>query len=52
MDMIEIKTLIMIIGNFGFPVALTIYLLVRFEKKIETLTEAIDRLKEVIRIRN
>ncbi|HHL3304476.1 TPA: YvrJ family protein, partial [Bacillus cereus] len=38
MDMIEIKALIMIIGNFGFPVALAIYLLVRFEKKIETLT--------------
>lgn len=27
------------IGNFGFPIAITIYLLLRFEKKLETLTD-------------
>ena len=25
---------IMIIGNFGFPIAITVYLFIRFEKKI------------------
>lgn len=38
-----------IIGNFGFPVALAVYLLIRFEKKLEKLTEAIETLKEAIR---
>ncbi|WP_035512872.1 YvrJ family protein [Halalkalibacillus halophilus] len=37
-----------IIGNFGFPIAITIYLLVRFEKKIAELTSAIATLKENI----
>lgn len=36
------------IGNFGFPLVLAVYLLLRFEKKIEVLTEAIFKLKEVI----
>ncbi|MED1042456.1 YvrJ family protein [Bacillus mycoides] len=40
---------ITLIGNFGFPVALAIYLLIRLEKKIENLTDAITVLKEVIR---
>ena len=36
-----------LIGNFGFPIVITIYLLVHFEKKIEALTSAIQDLKEV-----
>lgn len=40
---------ITLIGNFGFPVALAIYLLIRLEKKLEILTDAITVLKEVIR---
>ncbi|MGZ9869915.1 YvrJ family protein, partial [Priestia endophytica] len=28
-------------GNFGFPVVIAVYLLLRFEKKIEELTEKI-----------
>ncbi|MFY3791226.1 YvrJ family protein [Ureibacillus sp. MALMAid1270] len=35
-----------IVGNFGFPVAITIYLLVRFEGKIDKLRESIDDLSE------
>lgn len=38
-----------LIGNFGFPIVITIYLLVHFEKKIEALTSAIQDLKEVLR---
>ncbi|MEK4174394.1 YvrJ family protein [Lysinibacillus sp. FSL L8-0312] len=35
-----------LIGNFGFPMAITIYLLVRFEAKIEGLKNAIDNLSD------
>ncbi|MBT3123391.1 MULTISPECIES: YvrJ family protein [Bacillus] len=37
------------VGNFGFPLVLAVYLLIRFEKRIENLTEAINHLKEVIK---
>ncbi|MDY6826537.1 MAG: YvrJ family protein [Bacillota bacterium] len=41
----EVVTLI---GNFGFPVAVSLYLLVRLEGKLETLTESIHSLSEAI----
>ncbi|MGG3641510.1 YvrJ family protein [Bacillus gobiensis] len=43
-----LETAISAIGNFGFPLVLAVYLLLRFEKKIEVLTEAISTLKEAI----
>lgn len=33
-----------LIGNFGFPMALAVYLLVRFEVKIDGLKKSIDNL--------
>lgn len=33
--------LVQIIGNVGFPITITIYLLYRFEKRLEKLEEAI-----------
>ena len=36
------------IGNFGFPLVLAIYLLLRFEKKIESLTAVISHLENTI----
>ena len=30
--------------DYGFPVAISVYLLIRMEKKIESLTESINRL--------
>ncbi len=39
---------IQIIGNFGFPVAITIYLLVRFENRLELLRVSIDNLTKII----
>ncbi|NGY85299.1 YvrJ family protein [Bacillus megaterium] len=36
------------VGNFGFPLVLSIYLLIRFEKRIETLTSAIYDLMQVV----
>lgn len=36
------------ISQVGFPIVLTAYLLLRFEKKLEILTESILKLMEVI----
>ena len=38
-----------IIGNFGFPISITIYLFIRFERKIENLETSILQLSEVIK---
>ncbi len=38
-----------LISNMGFPIAITVYLLLRFEKKIDTLKESIDALVKAIR---
>jgi len=38
-----------LLGNFGFPVAVSVYLLVRLEGKVEELTESIHGLSEVVR---
>ncbi|MFC9541355.1 MULTISPECIES: YvrJ family protein [Lysinibacillus] len=45
----ETSEWIMIIGNLGFPIAITIYLFIRFEKKIENLEQSINYLSEVIK---
>jgi hypothetical protein len=45
---IDITQIINILGNFGFPVAVAIYLLIRLEKRIENLTKAITELKKII----
>lgn len=39
---------VQVIGNFGFPVGITIYLLVRFEGKIDKLRESIDVLSDTV----
>lgn len=44
--MIEGFEWIQIIANFGFPVAITVYLLIRFESKIDKLRESIDVLSD------
>ncbi|GEN30212.1 hypothetical protein HNQ35_000085 [Cerasibacillus quisquiliarum] len=38
-----------IIGNFGFPIAITVYLFVRFENKIDKLEKVILGLSTVIK---
>lgn len=38
-----------ILSNFGFPVAITIYLLIRFEKRIAYLENAILELTILIK---
>lgn len=44
----EIETMVEIIGNVGFPIAITIYLLHHFGKKIEALDSSIQTLSQVI----
>ncbi|MED4286331.1 YvrJ family protein [Priestia megaterium] len=44
MNQASIEVVLASIGNFGFPLVLAVYLLLRFEKKLESLTEAIQEL--------
>jgi hypothetical protein len=44
-----ISLLSTLIGNFGFPIVITSYLLIRFEKRIENLNNTILDLMQVIR---
>ncbi|MDD2573965.1 MAG: YvrJ family protein [Bacillota bacterium] len=37
------------IANIGFPIAIAVYLLIRFEKRIDGLREDISRLENAIR---
>jgi hypothetical protein len=41
--------LVEIVSNLGFPIALSIYLLVRLENRMETLAERIKDLGEAIK---
>lgn len=45
----DLSDWISIIANFGFPIAITIYLFMRFEKKIDKLETAINELTNVIK---
>lgn len=38
------ENIVNIIANFGFPIALSCYLLIRLEGKLERLTESINAL--------
>ena len=41
-DLIEnADTIAMLVGNFGFPILVAVYLLVRFERKINLLASVI-----------
>lgn len=40
--------LLNIIGNVGFPIAVSVYLLVRLEGRLEVLTQSISNLSNVI----
>ncbi|GIN63289.1 hypothetical protein J27TS8_32820 [Robertmurraya siralis] len=44
-----VEALVTVVGNTGFPLVLASYLLLRFEKKIESLTEAINHLYETMK---
>ena len=42
------ETLLTQVGNFGFPVVISIYLLVRIEGKLDKLTESILELSQTL----
>jgi len=48
----DVTLWISIIGNFGFPIAITIYLFIRFERKLDKLETVILQLSEVIKATN
>jgi len=49
MNATDLPQWITILGNFGFPICISIYLLIRFEKKLDNLGEIISQLAEVIK---
>jgi len=42
------EEMLSVIGNAGFPIAVAVYLLVRVENKLNSLTTAIIQLREAI----
>lgn len=46
--MIGEGNIVQLIGNFGFPIVVTIYLLHRFENKIDTLENTIHNIANVV----
>jgi len=42
-----VESLWLQVGNYGFPMVVAVYLLVRVEKKLDDLTVAIAKLGEV-----
>lgn len=45
----ETPVWVAIIANFGFPIAITIYLFIRFEKRLEELEKVITNLSNTIK---
>ncbi|WP_066896284.1 YvrJ family protein [Clostridium nigeriense] len=42
------KELVDLISNIGFPIAISLYLLIRIEGKLESLTHSINNLSQTI----
>jgi hypothetical protein len=45
---LDAPNMIQMVGNFGFPIAITVYLLIRFENRLDGLKAAIDNLAKNI----
>lgn len=37
-----------LVGNLGFPIAVTLYLLIRIESRLEMLTQSINQLSQTL----
>ncbi|MBN1060209.1 YvrJ family protein [Clostridium botulinum] len=44
----DINELVSLIGNVGFPVAVSAYLLIRLEKQLNSLSTSINKLNTII----
>lgn len=42
------EPIVNLIGNVGFPIAVSLYLLVRIEQKLEALTYSINDLSKIM----
>lgn len=47
----DINDLVTLIGNVGFPVAVTAYLLVRLEKQFVNLADSVNKLNNIISLK-
>lgn len=47
---VEMEHMVNLIGNVGFPIAVSLYLLVRIEQKLESLTLSINNLSQIMNI--
>lgn len=43
--------LISLIGNTGFPIAITAYLLIRLEKQLTSLSASINKLNTIVSVK-
>ncbi|GIM28293.1 YvrJ family protein [Clostridium polyendosporum] len=41
-------SMVQLIGNLGFPITISLYLLTRIEGKLENLTTSINNLSQVV----
>lgn len=44
----ELKSIVPVIQNVGFPITISMYLLIRMEKKIDQLTDSIRALSKIL----
>jgi len=49
MNTLDVSSWTTVLGNFGFPIAITVYLFYRFERKIENLEAVILELNDEIK---
>ena len=50
-DIMEHIDLISLIGNTGFPIAITAYLLIRLEKQLTSLSNSINTLNTIVSVK-
>lgn len=47
-EVLPVETILQAVGNLGFPIVVTAYLLVRIETKLEGLTASIAQLAQAV----
>jgi hypothetical protein len=45
------EDLLKAVGNFGFPIAVAAYLLIRIESKIDNLSSSINQLSTILSVK-
>lgn len=50
-DIMEHLDIISLIGNTGFPIAITAYLLIRLEKQLTSLSNSINTLNTIVSVK-